>query len=151
MLRFYLHLKFLFYINNYYLQRNWPRLSLRKFCRSSIYVVTTIIKFSNKPIQILFNFLRRTSVDFCKVIWGPLLRIAALYLYTIRWLWNADTVLCTKEIRSTIAFICSFHSVMYFFHSFILFFHSVMNSFHLFIRSFPLVMRSLNFVMWSFH
>ena len=44
------------------------RFSLRKFCRSSIYVIT-IVKFSNRPIQNLFNFPNRTSMDSCKVLW----------------------------------------------------------------------------------
>ena len=47
-------------------QRNWPRFSFPKFCWSSIYVIT-FVKFSNRSIQILFNFLQRTSMDFCKV------------------------------------------------------------------------------------
>ena len=50
----------------YHLKRNWLRCSLPKFCRSSIYVIT-IVKFSNRPIQNLFNFPQETSVDFCKV------------------------------------------------------------------------------------
>ena len=43
------------------LKRNWPRFSLPKFCRSGIYVIT-IVKFSNRPIQILFNFPQQTSM-----------------------------------------------------------------------------------------
>ena len=48
----------------YHLKRNWPRFSLSKFCRSSIYVIT-IVKFSNSPIQNLINFPQR--MDFCKM------------------------------------------------------------------------------------
>ena len=50
----------------YHLKRNWPRFSLPKFCRISIYVIT-IVKFSNRSIQNPFNFPQRTSMDFCKV------------------------------------------------------------------------------------
>ena len=50
----------------YYLKRNWPRFSLPKFCRSSIYAIT-IVKVNNRPIQNLLNFPQRTSMDFCKV------------------------------------------------------------------------------------
>ena len=50
----------------YHLQKNWPYCSLPKFCRSSIYVIT-IVKFSNRSIQNLFNLLQQTSMDFCKV------------------------------------------------------------------------------------
>ena len=50
----------------YHLKRNWPRFSLPKFCRSSIYVIT-IAKFSNSPMQNVFNFPQWTSMDCCKV------------------------------------------------------------------------------------
>ena len=50
----------------YHLKRNWPCFSLLKFCSSSLYVIN-IVEFSNKPIQNLFNFPQRTSMDFCKV------------------------------------------------------------------------------------
>ena len=40
----------------YHLKRNWPRFSLPKICRSSIYVIA-IVKFSNRPIQIYSIFL----------------------------------------------------------------------------------------------
>ena len=40
----------------YHLKRNWPRFRLPKFFRSSIYVII-IVKFSNSPIQNVFNFL----------------------------------------------------------------------------------------------
>ena len=40
---------------------------LPKFSRSSIYVIT-IVKFCNRPIQSLFNFPQRTSMDFFQVI-----------------------------------------------------------------------------------
>ena len=50
----------------YHFKRNWPRFSLQKFCRSSIYVIT-IIKFGNSSIQTLFNFPDQTSMDICKV------------------------------------------------------------------------------------
>ena len=39
------------------LKNNWPRFSLPKLCRSSIYVIT-ILKFSGRPAQNLFNFLK---------------------------------------------------------------------------------------------
>ena len=47
-------------------KKNWPRFSLPKFTRSSIYVIT-IVKFSNRSIQNLLNFPQRTSMDFYKV------------------------------------------------------------------------------------
>ena len=53
----------------YHLKRHWPRFSLLKFCRSSIYLIT-IVKLSNRSIQNLFNFPQRTSTDFCKVMYA---------------------------------------------------------------------------------
>ena len=47
----------------YHLQRDWPRFSLPRFSRSSIYVIN-IIKFSNRPIQNQFNFVQETYMDF---------------------------------------------------------------------------------------
>ena len=52
----------------YYFKRNWLRFNLPKFCCSSIYVIT-IVKFNNRPIQNLFNFLSKLlliSVKWCK-------------------------------------------------------------------------------------
>ena len=46
----------------HHLKINWPRFSLPKFCRSSIYVITIVI-FSNRYIENLFNFPQRTSMD----------------------------------------------------------------------------------------
>ena len=43
----------------YHLKRNRPRFRLRKFCRSSSYVVA-IVKFNSRPIQTLFNFPQRS-------------------------------------------------------------------------------------------
>ena len=58
---------FLSHIKDYIsFKKKRGRFSLPKFCRSSIYVIT-IVKFSNKPIQNLFNFPQETSMDFCKV------------------------------------------------------------------------------------
>ena len=51
----------------YYFKRNWLRFNLPKFCCSSIYVIT-IVKFNNRPIQNLFNFLSKLlliSVKWC--------------------------------------------------------------------------------------
>ena len=50
----------------YYSKRNSPRFSLPKFCRCSIYVIT-IVNFTNRAVQSLFNFPQRSSMDFSKV------------------------------------------------------------------------------------
>ena len=50
----------------YHLKKNWSCFSLLKSCRSSIYVIT-IVKFRDSPIQNVFNFSQRTSMNFCKV------------------------------------------------------------------------------------
>ena len=50
-----------------YLKRNQPRFSLPKFYRCSIYVIA-IVKFSNRPVQNLFNFPQRTSKDFSNCV-----------------------------------------------------------------------------------
>ena len=50
----------------YYSKRNSPRFSLPKFCRCSIYVIT-IVNFTNRAVQNLFNFPQRSSMDFSKV------------------------------------------------------------------------------------
>ena len=46
-------------------------------------------------------------------------------------LWKAVTALWTKQIRSTIVFMCSFHLLMSPFHSVMRSFHLVMRSFHI--------------------
>ena len=51
--------------------------------------------------------------------------------YKIALVWKAVTDLCAKQIRSPIAFMCSFHL-------FVCSFHSVMRSFRLVMRSFNL-------------
>ena len=51
-------------------KRNWPRFSLPKFCRSSIYVIA-IVKFSNSPIQNILNFPQWTSMDLVIVFFFP--------------------------------------------------------------------------------
>ena len=79
---------------------------------------------------------------------------AALELYGKRSLtWH-----CSKKIRSTTVFMCSFHLVMRslhlsyaLFHLVMLSFHSVMWLFHSVVRSFHLVMCSFHSVMCSFH
>ena len=50
----------------YYLRRNQPCFRLPKFYRCSIYIIT-YAKFSNMPVQNLFNFSQRTSMYFSKV------------------------------------------------------------------------------------
>ena len=52
-------------------------MSLPKFCRSSICVIT-IVKFSNSPVQNVFNFPQWTSMDFCKVEFNYFLEFAKL-------------------------------------------------------------------------
>ena len=59
------------------------------------------------------------------------------------WIWNADTALCAKQIRFTIAFMLPFHLIMRSF-------HLIMHSFHSVKGSFRLVMRSLYSVLWLF-
>ena len=78
----------------YHLKRNWPRFSLLKFCRSSIYVIT-IAKFSNSPIQNVFNFPQGISMDFCKVNNNLSTNLPNLLneftKYLIRWAFLANT------------------------------------------------------------
>ena len=49
----------------YHIDRNWLRFILPQACHNKVYVIT-ILKLRNRPIQNLFNFSQRTSIDYWK-------------------------------------------------------------------------------------
>ena len=80
----------------HHLQRNWPCFSLPKFCRSNIHI--TIVKFSNRPFQNPFNFLQRTSMDFCKVY---------------QFLFLVSTLICLANLIALNDNITNYHLLMF--------------------------------------
>ena len=47
----------------YNIKRNWLRFNLPQLCQSNVYVIT-IVTLRNMPIQNLFNFPQRPSIDY---------------------------------------------------------------------------------------